>query len=120
MLQEMGVTDTWIYGLDEVYTKGLYLYILGALKHNVRLTEETAAESAETLMKEVVMHPGSGPDGADKFVTLWIPLHEAPPESGTLFFASGSQFGSAAMVCSFAGYHAVMRQLGPELNTWFL
>ena len=47
----------------------------------------------------------------DKFITLWIPLHEAPPESGTLFFASGSQFDSAAMVsgCGASGSHLSAR-----------
>ena len=35
---------------------------------------------------------------ADKFVTLWLPLNKAVPESGTLFFASGSQHNATAMV----------------------
>lgn len=38
------------------------------------------------------------PLDTDKFVTLWLPLNKAVPESGTLFFASGSQHNATAMV----------------------
>lgn len=38
------------------------------------------------------------PLDTDKFVTIWIPLDKAVPESGTLFFASGSQHNATAMV----------------------
>jgi len=37
------------------------------------------------------------PLDTDKFVTFWIPLNNATANSGTLFFASGSHFGTGMM-----------------------